>query len=68
MEDETNKMNKQKMDMADAIEVFVTFGLLEVKATLRINEEKVATVWYKQDPDVISNLAHFMKYALGGEE
>ena len=53
------------METDDAIEVSVIFGLLEVEATLKINGEKVATVWYKQDPEVISNLEHFMDYSRG---
>ena len=53
------------MEMDDAIEVSVIFGLLEVEATLKIDEKEVARVWYKQDPDVISNLKHFMDYCRG---
>ena len=53
----------ENMDKTDAIELSATFGLVEVEATLKIDEETVAKIWYKQDQEVIMSLRRFMEYA-----
>jgi len=48
--------------MDETIRVEVDFGLKEAKAIIKFDEEVVATVTVKQDPDALNTLKSLVDY------